>query len=168
MGLGMLDRSQSVDWRIKYRFGKLILLESNDVRVLGWQIYSAEYKGTKLGLFSACSAAGKDQADERKAIVEETESKPDMEGIVLNIDESGIKLARGLSPEEYEEIKNESITKLHKEYVAGIRDNFRLIDLIYEGETEWEKGDELEDWLDGDIMEVFPERARAKKIVVKP
>ena len=120
-----------------------------------------------IGLLSACSVAGNDQADERKAIVGETETKPDMEGLVLDIDEYGIKLARGLSPEEYEEIKNESITKLHKEYVAGKRDDLRLIDLIYEGETELEKGDELEVWLDGDIMEVFPERARAKKILLK-
>lgn len=108
-----------------------------------------------MGLLSGCSAVG------------ETETKPDMEGIVLEIDEAGMTLARGLSPEEYEEIKNESITKLHKEYVAGKRDDLRLIDLIYEGETELEKGDELEVWLDGDIMEVFPERARAKKILLK-
>lgn len=139
-----------------------------------------------IGLLSACSSssndnanenesiaryskdkADSDNADELKPIAGYDEGKADMEGIVLDIGEGGIKLARNLSPDEYEEIKNEPVTKLHNEYVEGVRASLRLIDLIYENENEFSKGDEVEVWIDGDIMEIIPERAKAKKIVVK-
>ena len=139
-----------------------------------------------IGLLSACSYASNDNTDgiesfagysEGKADNDNTdeiepiagygEGKADMEGIVLDIVELGIKLARNLSPDEYEEIKNESVTKLHNEYVGGERECLGLIDLIYENKNEFNKGDEVEVWTDGYIMEIFPERAKAKKIVVK-
>src|SRR5690625_2501834 len=95
------------------------------------------------------------------------EGKADMEGIVLDIGERGIKLARNLTLDEYEEIKNEPVTKLHNEDVTGERESLGLIDLIYENENEFNKGDVVEVWIDGDIMEIYPPRAKAKKIVVK-
>src|SRR5690625_1274880 len=109
---------------------------------------------------------GKDNTDGIEPIAEYNEGKADMEGIVLDIGERVIKLARNLSPNEYEEIKNESVTKLHNEDVAGER-ALGLIDLIYENKKEFYKGDKVEVWIDGDIMEISPPRAKAKKIVVK-
>ncbi|QUW23098.1 hypothetical protein JSQ81_05895 [Sporosarcina sp. Marseille-Q4063] len=139
-----------------------------------------------IGLLSACSSTSNYDTDGIESIGEYSESKPnndntneieliarygegkaDMEGIVLDIGEHGFKLARNLSPNEYEKIKNESVTKLHNEYVGGERENLGLIDLIYENENEFNKGDEVEVWTDGYIIETFPERAKAKKIVVK-
>lgn len=120
-----------------------------------------------IGLLSACSSSGNDNTDEIEPITGYDGDKADIEGIVLDINEHGIKLARNLSPDEYEEIKNESVTKLHNEYVGGERESLGLIDLIYENKNEFNKGDEVEVWIDGDIMEIFPERAKAKNIVVK-
>lgn len=90
----------------------------------------------------------------------------DMEGIVLEINERGIKLASELTPDEYEEIKHESVTKLHNEDVAGER-NLGLIDLIYENKDEFNQGDEVKVWIDGDIMTSYPPQAEAKKILLK-
>src|SRR5690625_51849 len=109
---------------------------------------------------------GKDNTDRIEPITGYGEGKADMEGIVLDIGESVIKLARNLSPDEYEEIKNESVTKLHNEDVTGERE-LGLIDLIYENKKEFNKGDKVEVWVDGDIMEISPARVKAKKIVVK-
>src|SRR5690625_4787332 len=140
-----------------------------------------------IGLLSACSSTGNDNADKIESITGYGEDKTDidntngiestvgydegkaahMEGIVLDINERGIKLARNLSLDEYEEIKNESVTKLHNEDVMGERESLGLIDLIYENQNEFNKGDEVEVWIDGDIMETYPERAKAKKIEVK-
>ena len=138
-----------------------------------------------IALLSACSSASNDNTDgiesvagygegkddndhtnEIEPIAEYNEGKADMEGIVLDIGERVIKLARNLSPNEYEEIKNESVTKLHNEDVEGER-ALGLIDLIYENKKEFYKGDKVEVWIDGDIMEISPPRAKAKKIVVK-
>jgi hypothetical protein len=139
-----------------------------------------------IGLLSACSSASNDNTDgiesiagysegksdndntdEIEPIAGYGEGKADIEGIVIDIGERGIKLARNLSPDEYKVIKNESVTKLHNENVNGERESLGLIDLIYENKNEFTKGDEVEVWIDGDIMETYPERAKAKKIVIK-
>lgn len=89
--------------------------------------------------------------------------KADMEGIVLDINEHEIKLAKNLTPEEYDEIKDMSVTILHNEDVAGDRD-LGLIDLTYEHHDELNKGDEVEVWIDGDMMDSYPPQAAAKKV----
>lgn len=92
--------------------------------------------------------------------------KPNMKGIVLEVNEYGIKLATELSPDEYEEIKNESVSDIQNEDVHG--DTYRgLIDLTYDHTDELSKGDEVEVWIDGDIMESYPGKAQAKKITKK-
>src|SRR5690625_6268803 len=103
-----------------------------------------------IALLSACSSASNDNTDgiesvagygegkddndhtnEIEPIEEYNEGKAEMEGIVLDIGERVIKLARNLSPNEYEEIKNESVTKLHNGDVEG-ESGRGLIELIYE------------------------------------
>jgi len=42
-----------------------------------------------------------------------------------------------------------------------------LIELTYGNKDEFNPGDLIEVWIDGDIMELYPERAIAKRIVVK-
>lgn len=92
--------------------------------------------------------------------------KPGMEGIILEVNEHGIKLATELSPDEYEEIKNESVSNIQNEDVHG--DTYRgLIDLTYDHTDEFSKGDEVEVWIDGDIMASYPHKAKAEKISVK-
>lgn len=93
-------------------------------------------------------------------------SKPSIEGIILEVNEHGVKLATELSLEEYEDIKNESVSKIQNEDVHG--DTYRgLIDLTYKDTDGLSKGDEVEVWIDGDIMASYPEKAEAKKISVK-
>lgn len=88
----------------------------------------------------------------------------DMEGIVLEVNENGIKLAEDLSPEQYEEIKNKSVSKIQKDEVYGEGTGLSLIDLTYENPNEWEKGDEVQVWIDGDIDDSYPAQADAEKI----
>lgn len=93
--------------------------------------------------------------------------KADMEGIALDVHEHGIELARELSPSEYEEIKDESVSKIHSEEVRGERASLGLIDLTYDNTDEISKGDEVEVWLAGDIFDSYPPQADARKIIVK-
>src|SRR5699024_8111274 len=87
---------------------------------------------------------------------------PEMEGIILEVDDNGsIMLAINLSREAYEEIKEESPTTLQNETVAGEHD-LDLIHLTYEHTDELQKGDVVEVWLDGDVMTSFPPQAEAK------
>ncbi|HLR43430.1 MAG TPA: DUF3221 domain-containing protein [Pseudogracilibacillus sp.] len=92
---------------------------------------------------------------------------PEIEGIILEVNDNGsILLAENLSMEAYEEIKEESPTTLQNETVAGECD-LDLIDLSYEDTDDLQKGDQVEVWLDGDIMTSFPAQATAKKVQVK-
>lgn len=136
-----------------------------------------------IWILSSCGSAGNGNTNEMELItgysedkaendntigmMEYDESEADMEGIILDINERGIKLARNLSPDDYEEIKSESVTKLQNEDVMGERESLGLIDLIYENENKLNKGDQVRVWIDGDILETYPERAKANKIVVK-
>ena len=92
--------------------------------------------------------------------------KPSMEGIILEINEHGIKLATELSLAEYEEIKNKSVSDIQNEDIHG--DTYRgLMDLTYDNTDKFNKGDEVEVWIDGDIMGSYPSKAKARKISVK-
>ena len=90
-------------------------------------------------------------------------SKPDMEGIVLKVTETYILIATELSLNQYEEIKHKSAGQIQDEDV--FRDTNRgLIYLTYDGVDEFNKGDEVEVWIQGDIRESYPAGADAKKI----
>lgn len=90
----------------------------------------------------------------------------DMDGIVLETTKNGITLAREMSPDEYENIKHESVTDLQNEDVEGEQD-LGLIDLFYDDKDELNKGDEVNVWIDGDIMDSYPPQADVKKITIK-
>jgi len=91
----------------------------------------------------------------------------DMKGIVLEVNENEIKLAENLAPHKYEEIKHESVKKLQKEDVEGTRESLELMDITYDQADEFSKGDEVDVWIDGDIMTSYPGKAHAKKISIK-
>lgn len=91
----------------------------------------------------------------------------DMQGIVLDVSEKEIKLAEDLPLKEYEKIKNESVKKLQKEDVEGTRESLHLIDITYDHANDFSKGDEVEVWIDGDIMTSYPGQANAKKVSIK-
>lgn len=91
----------------------------------------------------------------------------DMEGIILDIDEERITLAQNLTPKEYEEIKDKSGKTLQNEDVAGERDRLNLLILTYDDVDKLQIGDEVNAWIDGEIMLSYPGQANAKKIKVK-
>ena len=90
-------------------------------------------------------------------------SKPDISGIVLDTDEKEVLVAKELTSEEYEEIKDQTVSQIQDEDVLG--DTYRgLIYLSYDHPEEFKKGDEVEVWIKGSIRESYPEGAHAKKI----
>lgn len=85
-----------------------------------------------------------------------------MEGIVLEVNDNELNL-RNLSPNKYEEIKNDSVKKLQNEDVEGKRESLEWMDITYDNTVEFSKGDEVDVWIDGDIMSSYPGKAEAKK-----
>lgn len=91
----------------------------------------------------------------------------DIEGIIIDSDEEQITLAQNLSPEEYEEIEAKSEKKIQNDDVILEKNDYNLIILIY-GETEkFNKGDEVEAWIEDEVMASYPGQAKAKKIRLK-
>ena len=93
-------------------------------------------------------------------------SQADEDGIVLEVSEKQIRLAREISPEEYEEIKDKSMSDIQDEDASGDMD-YGLIDLNYDKTEEFTKGDWVEVWLEDQIMQSYPPQANAKKITIK-
>ena len=87
-------------------------------------------------------------------------SRPDIEGFILEVEENELLLAENISSEDYEEIKDTSINELHK-------GNLNLIYISYENEIAFNKGNEIDIWLDSDIEASYPEKAKAKKVKLK-
>lgn len=91
---------------------------------------------------------------------------PDMEGIILEVKEDQLLLAREITLSEYEQIKDKSALQIQNEDVLGDA-YFGLIELTYKNAKEFNKGDQVEVWIDGEVMESYPEQAKAKKIKQK-
>ncbi|WP_219375808.1 DUF3221 domain-containing protein [Bacillus mycoides] len=85
-----------------------------------------------------------------------------MEGIILEVTENKILLSENLSLDKYEDIKDKSISEIQEEE-RGIP----LISLAYDNTEELSKGDEVKEWIDGDVFASYPEQAKAKKIQFK-
>lgn len=92
---------------------------------------------------------------------------PHIEGIVLEVSDGTILLSQNLTSEKYEEIKDESIKLLQKEDVFGERDSLHLIELTFDDANSFNPGDEVNAWITGDVLESYPEQAKAKKITMK-
>lgn len=88
------------------------------------------------------------------------QSKPHIEGYILEVEENELLLAKNISSADYEEIKDTPINELHK-------GNLNLIYISYEDEIAFNKGNEIDIWLDRDIEASYPEKAKAKKIELK-
>ncbi|MDQ0247409.1 hypothetical protein J2S09_005058 [Bacillus fengqiuensis] len=83
-----------------------------------------------------------------------------MEGYVLNVGETRVLLAKGITFNKFQEIKDKSILEISKDEVG-------LIYLSYNGTNKLNKGDKVEAWISGgNIEESLPARATASKIDV--
>lgn len=93
-----------------------------------------------------------------------TFGKADMEGIIIDISEERILLSKNLSLDEYKTIKDVPPAQLLKEDVEGNGPTLALIYLAYKDVNKFKKGDHVEVWITGEIMESYPEQAIARKI----
>lgn len=91
----------------------------------------------------------------------------DMKGIILEVRENGVLLSENLSQDEYEKIKNKPVSTLQNEDVHGKRESLRLIELSYDDTDEFSKGDQVEVWIDGDILMSYPGQAQARRMSIK-
>lgn len=81
------------------------------------------------------------------------------EGYILEVEENRILVAENITSEEYEVIKDKSISDLNGEGIS-------LIYLSNEV-SSLKEGNKVEVWIDGGIDESYPAQAEAEKIEVK-
>lgn len=88
-------------------------------------------------------------------------SQANVEGMILKAEKEGsFYFSDGMTPSEYEELKDKGINEL-------IDENISLLHLTYAGDNTFQEGDHVEVWLDGDILASYPGQATAKKIEIK-
>lgn len=90
----------------------------------------------------------------------------DYEGIIIKATENQILLATDLSMDEYDEIKELPAVEIQNTDVLGDA-YYGLIDLTYDDAERFNPGDQVEVWIDGDVLESYPLQAQAKKISLK-
>lgn len=93
-------------------------------------------------------------------------SQSDMDGIILDISESQILLATEISLEEYDDIKDLSPEQIQEKDVLGDA-YYGLVYLTYADAEKFIKGNKVEVWVDGPVMESYPLQAKAKRVLLK-
>src|SRR5699024_779375 len=89
-----------------------------------------------------------------------TNSRADITGYVLQAEDGRVLVAENVSLEEFEDIKDQSISDLDGQ------NDVDLAYIRYDNRGIFEKGDEIEGWVDG-IDESYPAQAAGVKISVK-
>src|SRR5690625_6667994 len=89
-----------------------------------------------------------------------TNSRVDITGYVLQGEDGRVLVAENVSLEEFEDIKDQSISDLDG------KNDVELVYISYDHTGIFEKGDEIEAWVDG-IDESYPAQAAGVKISVK-
>ncbi|MEQ6390272.1 DUF3221 domain-containing protein [Bacillaceae bacterium S4-13-58] len=88
-------------------------------------------------------------------------TKPDIQGYIMEVQGNRILLAEGIPFKKYEEIKGKTVEDIDKN-----EENISLIYLIYSGKQKLEKGDNIKVWTKGGIDQSYPAQGYAKKIKV--
>lgn len=91
----------------------------------------------------------------------------DLEGVILEVDDNVILLAKNLNKADYEIIKDKSVKSLRDQDLAGSIDSLGLIQLTYSKSHNLKKGDFVKVYIKGAILESYPEQAMASKILIK-
>lgn len=87
----------------------------------------------------------------------------DYNGIIIKSTENQILLATEISPDEYEKIKELPAAQIQNDDVLGDA-YYGLINLTYDDAESFTPGDQVEVWIEGEVMESYPLQAKAKKI----
>jgi uncharacterized protein YcfL len=82
------------------------------------------------------------------------------EGYVLEVEENRILVAEKITEEEYESIKDKSISEIDIERIS-------LIYFSYDDLEKIQVGNQVEVWFDGNLATTFPAQAGARKIEIK-
>ncbi|WP_058308197.1 DUF3221 domain-containing protein [Gracilibacillus massiliensis] len=86
-----------------------------------------------------------------------SDSDPEVEGYILEVEEDRILVAEDITSEKFEEIKNNTIQELDEErisliYLSGVNgDNF-------------DKGNHVQVWIEGGINTSYPGQAKAQEV----
>jgi uncharacterized protein YcfL len=81
------------------------------------------------------------------------------EGYVLEVEENRILVAEKITEEEYESIKDKSISEIDEERIS-------LIYFSYDDKEKINVGDKVEVWFDGNMATSYPAQAGATKIEI--
>jgi PBP1b-binding outer membrane lipoprotein LpoB len=82
------------------------------------------------------------------------------EGYVLVVEENRILVAEKITEEEYESIKDKSISEIDEERIS-------LIYFSYGDKEKINVGDKVKVWFDGNMATSYPAQAGATKIEIK-
>jgi hypothetical protein len=82
------------------------------------------------------------------------------EGYVIEVDENRILVAEKITEEEYESIKDKSISEINEGRIS-------LIYFSYDDKEKINVGDKVEVWFDGNMATSYPAQAGATKIDIK-
>lgn len=91
----------------------------------------------------------------------------DMEGIVIEVYEEKILIARNLSRQKYNKLKSESKTSLRDLDVLGEIESLNLYEITYNKSKSFNEGDYVEVWIKGPILSSYPAQTKAQKINLK-
>lgn len=94
-------------------------------------------------------------------------SKPDLSGIILQIDGDKVLIASKLDEDLYKDLSHMSVEKILSDEMANKILFLGLIYLNYKDLNKFAKGDYVDVWIDGQILDSYPQQASAKKIVLK-
>jgi uncharacterized protein YcfL len=81
------------------------------------------------------------------------------EGYVLEVEENRILVAEKITEEEYESIKDKSISEIDEDRIS-------LIYFSYDDKEKINVGDKVEVWFDGNMATSYPAQAGATKIEI--
>jgi len=83
----------------------------------------------------------------------------DTEGYILEVEGNRVLLAEHISSEKYNEIKDIPVNDLKQKQ--------SLIYITYEDANDFQKGNEIEVWLEGEVATTNPGQAKAEIIKLK-
>ena len=91
-----------------------------------------------------------------------SEKEASTEGYILKVETGRVLVAKDITAEKYNEIKDKSITEWSEngEYIP-------LIYLSYDDTSKLKEGNKVEVWIEGGVEDSYPQQARASKIETK-
>lgn len=94
-------------------------------------------------------------------------NKPELTGIILQIDGDRVLIASQLDENLYKDLSHLSVDNILSDEMENKIPYLGLIFLKYKDANKFESGDYVDVYIDGAILESYPQQGSAKKIVLK-